>query len=142
MFLTLPASTAVWGERHTPAFYKIDKARRIVLTTGAGVLTKKDIAEHQNRLVKDADFDPESAQLLDFLQVTKIELTPADVRELAERSVFSPRSRRAVLVKDDLAFGFARLFQTYRELKGEEGIRVFRELDDALAWLLEKNPPR
>lgn len=92
--------------------------------------------------MNDSDFDPEFAQLLDFLQVTKIELTPADVRELAERSVFSPHSRRALLVKDDLAFGFGRLFQAHRELKGEEGIRVFRKLDDALAWLLEKHSLR
>lgn len=91
--------------------------------------------------MSDSDFDPEFAQLMDFLQVPRIDFSPADVRELAESSVFSANSRRAILVRDDLAFGFARLFQTHRELKGEGGIRVFRKLDDALAWLLEKNPP-
>lgn len=100
-----------------PAFYKIDKKRRIVLSTGAGVLTKEDVTEHRNRLMNDSDFDPDFAQLMDFLQVTKIERTSADVRELAESSVFSPHSRRAMLVKDDLAFGFARIFQTHRELR-------------------------
>ena len=126
------------GSRDTPAFYKIDKKRRMVLSTGAGVLTRKDLDEHQERLAKDQDFDPGFSQLMDFLQVTKIEVTPSDVRVSAERSVFSPSSRRAILVKDDLAFGLARMFQIHRELKGEQGIRVFRELDAALDWLLGK----
>lgn len=104
------------------------------------MLTKKDIAEHRKRLLKEKDFEPDFSQLLDFLQVTRVDLTAEDVRELAQDSVFSPASRRAILVKDDLTFGFARIFQTHRELKGESGIRVFRKLDDALAWLLEKDP--
>ena len=108
------------------------------MSTGAGVLTRGDLDEHQERLAKDKDFDPSFSQLMDFLQVTKIEVTPSDVRASAERSVFSPSSRRAILVKDDLAFGLARMFQIHRELKGEQGIRVFRELDAALNWLLGK----
>lgn len=129
-------------ERNTPAFYKIDTKRRIVLSTAAGVLTKSDLVEHQSRLAQDKDFKPQFAQLMDFLQVTKIALTADDVRELAKKSVFSPHAPRAALVKDDVAFGLARLFQTHRELDGESGIRVFRKLDDALAWLLEKNLAR
>lgn len=102
------------------------------------MLTKKDLDEHQARLVKDADFDPSFSQLSDFLQVTRVEVTPDDVRVFAEKGVFSPSSRRAILVKDDLAFGLARIFQTHRELRGEPGIRVFRQLDAALTWLLDR----
>jgi hypothetical protein len=98
------------------------------------------LLEHQKRLAKDKDFDPKFSQLLDFLQVTEIKFTPEDVRALAIANVFSPTSRRAVLVKDSLAFGLARVFQTHRELKGESGIRVFQELDEAVEWLLAENP--
>jgi hypothetical protein len=51
------------------------------------------------------------------------------------RNIFSPESRRAIVVKNDVQFGLARLFETHRELAGETGIRVFRNLEEALEWV-------
>jgi hypothetical protein len=65
-------------------------------------------------------------------------LTGEDVRELASKTVFSPQSRRAFLVSGDLAFGLARMFEILRDAKGEFGIRVFREKEDTLNWVLGK----
>jgi hypothetical protein len=31
------------------------------------------------------------------------------------------------------------MFEIYRDILGESGIRVFRNLDDALEWVLAKN---
>jgi hypothetical protein len=42
-------------------------------------------------------------------------------------------------VGGDLAFGLARLFVIFRETFGEKGVRVFRNLDDALYWVLAEN---
>jgi|SRR6267154_6093702 hypothetical protein len=118
------------------AFYKIDKERRLVLSSGTGVLTKEDILGHMERLSKDPDFDPEFSQLTDFTKITALEIGPEDIRQFAQKNLFSPHSRRALLVKDDLQFGLARMFEIHRELKGETGIRVFRTLDEALDWIL------
>lgn len=118
------------------AFYKIDKERRLVLSCGAGVLTKEDISGHMDRLSKDPDFDPDFSQLVDFTHITALEIEPEDVRRFAQRNIFSPRSRRAFVVKDDVQFGLARMFEIHRELNGETGIRVFRTLDEALDWIL------
>ncbi len=118
------------------AFYKIDKERRLVLSSGTGVLTKEDILGHMERLSKDPDFDPEFSQLTDFTKITALEIVPEDIRQFAQKNLFSPHSRRALLVKDDLQFGLARMFEIHRELKGETGIRVFRTLDEALDWIL------
>ena len=49
--------------------------------------------------------------------------------------MFSPRSRRACVVKDDAQFGLARMFEIHRDLKGESGIRVFRSMEKALEWI-------
>jgi hypothetical protein len=117
------------------AFYTIDKKRRLVLSSGDGVLTKADLLGHMERLSKDPDFDPDFSQVSDFRQVTALEIGPEDVRQLAQRSIFSPRSRRAFVVKDDLQFGLARMFEIHRELKGETGIRVFRTFDEAMDWI-------
>lgn len=124
-----------------PAFYTIDKERGLVLSSGAGILTKEDILGHMNRLSTDPDFDPNFCQLLDFTNLTAVEIGPDDVREFAQRDIFSSDSRRAFVVKDDLHFGLARMFGIHRELRGEMGIRVFRNFDEAMDWISEGKSP-
>ena len=121
-----------------PAHYKIDKERRLVMTTVFGVVTLADGLAHQEKLRKDPDFDPSFSQLMDYTHVVRFEITAEDVRTLAQQSIFSPHSRRAMLVSGDLAFGLARMFEALRESFGEQGIRVFRNLDDALDWVLAR----
>jgi hypothetical protein len=122
-----------------PAFYKIDKERRVVLSSGAGVLNRADIQGHMDRLSSDPDFDPNYSQILDFTHLAGVDIGPEDVRQVAQRNIFSPQSRRAFVVKDDLQFGLARMFEIHRELNGETGIRVFRTIDEALDWVLVGN---
>jgi hypothetical protein len=122
-----------------PAFYKIDKENRLVISTGTGVLTMADALEHQKRLLKDPDFERSFSQLLDFTQVTDVQLSAEEIRSLSQATVFSANSRRAFLVNSDLKFGLARMFAVFRETFGEKGIRVFRNSDDALDWVLGKS---
>lgn len=121
-----------------PAFYKIDKERRLVMSTGAGILTMAETLAHQNKLANDPDFDPSFSQLMDFTQVTQIELNANDIRRLAQRSIFSPQSRRAFIMPNDAAYGLGRMYETFRESAGEHGIGVFRSLEEALDWILSK----
>ncbi len=118
-----------------PGCYKIDKERRIVMSTGYGVVTREDFLEHQNKILADPDFDPSYAQLLDFGHMTKLEVNAEDVRLLAERNVFAAEARRAIVVPDDVGFGLARMFELLRDAKGERGIRVFRRLEEGLEWV-------
>jgi hypothetical protein len=106
------------------------------MSSAAGVLTREDIQGHMDRLSADPDFDPRFSQLADFREITAVELGPEDVRQFAQRKIYSSTSRRAILVKDDLQFGLARMFETYRELNGETGIRVFRSFEEAMEWIL------
>lgn len=118
-----------------PADYRIDKQRRFVLSFGSGLLTKEDVLNHMNRISVDPDFDPTFSQLLDFTKVTEVGFGPKEVREFAERNIFAPRARRAVLVQNDLHFALARMFEIHRELRGETGICVFRRLEEAIEWI-------
>ncbi len=123
-----------------PAFYKIERENRLVLSTASGTITPSDIFNHQEKLGCDPDFDPTYSQLVDVSHVTKIEVTTEDIRRLAQGNLFSPKSRRAILVSSDAAFGFARMFEMLRESAGETGIEVFRSLDEALEWVLANSP--
>jgi hypothetical protein len=118
-----------------PACYKIEKDRRLVISTGYGVVTREDLLQHQNKLLDDPEFDPTYSQLADFGHVTRVEVIAADVLTFAERNVFAADARRAFVVSNDVCYGFARMFEMLRDEKGERGIRVFRALEDGLDWV-------
>jgi hypothetical protein len=120
-------------------YYEIDKERRLVTSTASGVLTLGEVWAHQKKLLQDPDFHPSFSQLMDLTQITKLELSSEDVRRVAGNGIFSPNSRQAILASSNLVYGLARMFQILREMKGEEGIRVFRDRDEALAWVLGKD---
>jgi hypothetical protein len=124
-----------------PAYFKIDKEHRLVMSTISGVLTMADALAHQENLRKHPDFDPSFSQLMDGTQLTRVELKREEVQRLARDSIFSPDSRRAFVTNSDAAFGMARMFETLRDAMGEKGIRVFRNLDEGLDWVLGKNSP-
>jgi hypothetical protein len=97
-----------------PAWYEIDNARRVVMSTGSGHLTAADILAHQQKLLNDPDFDPSFSQFVDFSAVTASDITADEVRAIAAATVFSPTSCRAVLVNTDEQFGLARMFGMVR----------------------------
>ena len=118
-----------------PADFYIDAQRGVVFSKAAGVLNRADVLDHMERLVHHLDFRPEFNQLADFRQTTKVALSSEDVRELSTKAILSTRSQRAFVVSSDLQFGLCRVFGTYRELEGEKGVMIFREMKAALSWL-------
>jgi len=122
-----------------PAYFKIDKQQKLVMSTAAGVFTMADVLEHQAKLLKDSDFDPSFSHLLDLTHIAKLDIETEEVHTLAQRSIFSPDSRRAILANTDFVFGVLRMYEILRQDFGASGIRVFRNLDDALEWVLAKN---
>lgn len=110
-----------------------------MLSSAYGVFSRADSVAHRQELLKDPDFDPSYSQVADFTQVTKFDLSAEDINELAQESVFSPQSRRALIVPSDVAYGLARMFGTLRETQGEIEIGVFRSLEEALEWVFSKS---
>jgi len=119
-----------------PTFYKIDTERKFVLTTGSGFVTKQEVFTLQDQMSSDPEFDPSFSQVADFAQLTNTDIGMRDVQTFAQRDAFSIHSRRAIIVKGDIAFGFAKIFELYRQMTGANGIRVFRNHDKAFDWIL------
>lgn len=117
-------------------FYEIDKERRLVTSTAAGAFTLAEVWAHQQEIAKDPDFDPSFAQLLDVTQVSELELSSDEIARAAGRSVFAINTRLAILVSSNFVYGLARMFQILGEMHGNKKIHVFRERDEALAWVL------
>lgn len=122
-----------------PAFYKIDKERRLIMSSASGVFTLADAVSHMERLSKDPDFDPSFSQIADFTQVTRVELSSDEIRRLAQRGIFSADSRRAFIAPNEAIFGIGRMFETLRGFEGEKGIRIVRTLEEALDWVFPKS---
>ena len=57
-----------------PAFYKIDKERKLVMSAGSGYVTKAQVLAYQKQLSNDPDFHPSFSELADFAQVTKVDI--------------------------------------------------------------------
>ena len=122
-----------------PSSYVIDKERKLVITTAWGDCTADDVLEFRKQVLKDRDFDPSFSQLADFTGVTKVDVSPDEVRMLATKSPFSTQSRRALVADNQVIFGLSKMFGILRNLRGEKLIRVFRTRSEALDWLLERN---
>jgi len=118
-----------------PADFYIDVSRRMVFSCGNGVLRLADFRDHMERLLAHPDFRPEFNQLLDFRHAEDVVSATEEIILLAARNVFSPKSKRAFVVTSDLHFGLVRMFGSYRENAGEQGIKLFREMKPALTWL-------
>ncbi len=118
-----------------PIEFSIDKQRGVVFSTASGVVGRADAMDHMDRLGRHPDFRPEFNQLFDFRQITKLAMSSEELREVAGRSVFAADSRRALVVGSGFGFGIGRMYATHREMAGERGIQLFKDVAEARSWL-------
>jgi hypothetical protein len=117
------------------ASYEFDSERRVVIIAIHGELTDQGLLEGYDRLVGDPRFSSHYDELVDLRAATGGEVTAEGVLALVARPAeFAPTSRRAIVIRSDLGFGMARMYEILRG--GEAGnVRVFRDLDAAKQWL-------
>jgi hypothetical protein len=125
-----------------PCRYLIDKERRLGISTGWDRLTFADMKAQQDEVLANPDFDPAFNQLVDVTAVTVLDLSIAEAKWIANRGIYSPTSRLAVLASNPAIFGMARMMDAYHSMAtGREQVSVFYDLDAALAWLGLKSLP-
>jgi hypothetical protein len=117
-----------------PVNFRIDVARKLVISECQGVVTGADLFDHQSLLGADPRFQPDFWQLFDFTGATEIHVSVEDVRELAARSPFRAGSKRAVVVSRPVHFGLVRMFDALTDEHAVD-LRVFYDVAEAWAWL-------
>ena len=129
-----------------PISYRVDHEARVVVAAGHGVLTDADVFGYQREAWSRPDVTGYN-ELIDMTHVDQIALPSADrLRDLAGLSagMDSPetRTRLAVVVTDNFAFGLGRMLQAYRELdrRSTKEIGIFRTMDEALVFLGLERP--
>lgn len=129
-----------------PISYRVDHEARVVVAAGHGVLTDVDVFGYQREAWSRPDVTGYN-ELIDMTHVDQIALPSADrIRDLADLSagmdIPETRTRLAVVVTDNFAFGLGRMLQAYRELdrRSTKEIGIFRTMDEALVFLGLERP--
>ena len=124
-----------------PLEYRIDRERRVVFATAARTLSDEDVFAYQREAWSNSDLAGYD-EVVDLGLVEDLVLSSGDrVRALAELAsamdVPGASSRLAIVAPQDLAYGFARMFETYRTMNqgGPKIVSVFRSMRAALEWL-------
>jgi hypothetical protein len=118
-----------------PAHYAIDLENRIVRTTFSGVIIHNDPIEHSRKLSKDPAFDPSFSELIEFEEVSDIEVNMADLLGLLGIDPFSQHSRRAFVIGSrNVIYGIVRMYEILRS--DTPCVKIFETRDEALPWLI------
>lgn len=124
-----------------PVSATIDRDARLVFTTATGVLTRDDFIAHIANTWSDGSI-VSFHEIVDARTADASGLSADDLAAIVNSGVeFDPDSspRLALCVSSELAYGLGRMFSTMREthVKNARQVQVFRDIDDALAWIAE-----
>jgi hypothetical protein len=120
-----------------PIRFRYDAEQRILFTTAEGVLTLAEILEHLAR-----ESTEKAVAYREVFDAThaRLETTISEVKmlvsQLHARMRDGPFGPTAVIAANDYFFGMASMVAILAELRGGPQIAVFRNLSDALEWLL------
>jgi hypothetical protein len=124
-----------------PLDYRIDRERRIVFATATRTLSDEDVFAYQREVWSRGDLAGYD-EIVDVGLAEDLVVSSGDrVRALADLAsamdVPGASSRLAIVAPQDLAYGFARMFETYRTMNqsGVKVVSVFRSMQAALDWL-------
>jgi hypothetical protein len=117
-----------------PGSYLIDPDRRLILSRGWGIVTEGDLLAHARALKIDPGFVTSFRQIVDLRDVTDLEIDASGIRQIAIESPFGAGACRAIVVRSEVNYGMARMFQMLRA-EAADNIQIFRDLSPALSWL-------
>jgi hypothetical protein len=126
-----------------PVVYEIDKARGLIRTRCLGHVTFEEVIGHFPTLAQDPECPPRLDVLLDLSEMTSLPDAPklrevsAEIGKVRDRVRFGAC---AIVAPRDVLFGMLRMFEVYAEERFD-ATRVFREVAEAEAWLLEQHSP-
>lgn len=126
----------------------VDHEHRLVLARGRGTFSDQDVFQYQREvwsLPEVAGYD----ELMDLTDVNAIpEASTERLMDLAvlavEMDTSGKRSKFAIIAPEDLAFGLAGMFATFRgaDERSKKDVAVFRTRAEALAFLGVPDTPR
>ena len=99
-----------------PFTHVVYRQQRLVVSTGMDRVTWKEIQDRQEQTKTDPDFNPEFNQVVDLRAVTGFDMTAEQAASLAQRMIFSSKSKRAFVAASPAVFGVSRMWEMFTEM--------------------------
>lgn len=124
-----------------PIRFEIDPSRRFFTLSLEGAVTDTDMMTGYRAFVEGAEWRTGMNELIDLGGAEMDSVTGHGLRRLAEyterhMSRHGARPRTAIYAPRDLPFGIARMYEAFSD-ESPEDVQVFRDFEEAKAWLLE-----
>ncbi len=135
------AAAGVGGEGKftVPITTNIDSRTRLRTHVATGTLTPDELESALTDAYRRPDFRPEAPSLFDARDAQLDAFAGPEIRHVVETVLkhrgAPPGTRTAIVVGHDLGFGLARMFEQQFEAKEPSDVKVFRDMDEAMAWL-------
>lgn len=104
-----------------------------------GAVSLEELKDALREVYERPDFRPEADTLCDLCQADLGQFSHAAVKGIvdyvAKHRGAPPGARTAVVVGRDLGFGLARMYEQMLMASTNLRVRVFRDMDEAMAWL-------
>jgi hypothetical protein len=130
-----PSISGREGEATVSITYRFEG--EFLFTTIEGATNYEAVKSYLDELCADPLFKPGMPGLIDCRKVTSL-FSIRDLRQTAADSKTRPQlqvpGRAAVLATSNIIYGLLRMFEVFNEGNPAE-IRVFRKLEEAMAWL-------
>lgn len=120
-----------------PLKFSLDAVRRLVIVRASGVLVDDDVNSGRQDLLDDPEFDREFGQLFDAREVEEVRFSVEVMGRMAQTSILARESRRAFVAATPYQHRMASLFVTLAQ-PYQPHVQVFRDVDQALAWLAQE----
>ena len=111
--------------------FRIDTGLGMIFTTCKESVTDLEAVSFLRAVAQHPDYNPVFKHLIDCTQIGEFEISADLTRSVAQKKLFSSRSRCAIVAPQDHIYGMARMF----ELQHSGSVQVFRDLASAEKWL-------
>jgi len=130
-----------------PAQHKIDNDVKLITTIWYGEANDTELINALLKYHQEIKSKPSYSsynELVDFSKASGFKLSTNGIVKLVEiaasTDVEEVKTKLAIIVSAPLAYGFARMYETYRSLKPSvsKEVRVFKTYDKSLEWIIGK----
>ncbi len=122
----------------------IDSKTGLRTHVASGTLTPDELETELKNAYRRPDYRSEGNSLCDLREAGAEGFSGAEIRHVVgtvlKHRGAPPGVRTAIVVGRDLAFGLSRVFAQQLEAQSHSDVAVFRDMDEAMAWL-EAEPP-
>jgi hypothetical protein len=118
---------------------QVDRERNIRSHTVKGLISVRELKEKLAAYYRSSEYDPEMNSLWDLRDADFSSVTPAEVQSFVEMVKVhwgkGGKSKAALIVSRDLAFGLSRMYELLMSGTTSGAIMVFKEHEKAEEWL-------